>query len=507
MSTLDFILLGLLGTSVLIGLVLIPWFLFLFRLKIGPPLCIRCRHRLTDFGIPVFETCPECGLRLDPDGVRYGRRTIRWWWAALWPIATAGLAWLALTPLLGLPRPGMAAAVSIPSHGDEAIERLRSLHGKAWDVADADLSGWIRERFDWAEERPVEFAEAVVGILKPEGELDFRDSVREAIEVLELWALPEQLTEETREALMRRTRPAPIVELPGRIPSDATDVPVRFSWSPDMAVKPDALSNKEKILAGDVVLELSDGRTVTLVSKTDHIKIFDLKSSIYPRTIRLRLPETSAGLCLGPASISMRFWIVNPWDDRDAWDRLVRTSLPVEIVAPGTPTFTVVDDPRRDPVRASILETWNADGSAWTERTVTAIRSGARTVLEIAPAGSDDAVLRIRSPHLSWAGSWTVRTPRGERPIGLPADATDPIRLRSTWSTFIDEDAISSDDTVTLTFSPDVDAAIATHPFAREIWGGSASYVVPVRRTAFPWHRPAESEVGSERGGTGRTSD
>ncbi len=203
----------------------------------------------------------------------------------------------------------------------------------------------------------------------------------------------------------------------------------------------------------------------------------------------------------GPATVEVE-WTVDrqlfPTDSPTPFRRRETTSIPIEFVALGEPLAVVVDDPARDPIRPWLFEmAVQSSGRPGVRvpRPLVAYEVGDRLILE-SPIGYGFGVEphatidRLRNPPPTWSGRWTIRTPGGERPIALPDTSVGLDDRGVGWSAFLDRDAIAADGTITLTFTPDVAAAIEADPFADEVWGRPMTYTLPVERQALRWDGP-----------------
>ena len=157
-----------LGSLLLAGLALpllvLPWWIFFFRTRLAAPRCARCLHRLGESGVPTVAACPECGLFLASNGVRYGRLSPRWWWALGFPIATLG-SLLGLATLSTMQVAGTAPATPVATV-EEMIERVHALRSTrtkddVWALHSAVGIGLIRSLPpEWLASRRGDLADA-----------------------------------------------------------------------------------------------------------------------------------------------------------------------------------------------------------------------------------------------------------------------------------------------------------------------------------------------------------
>jgi len=169
-----------LGLSLLVGLALpvlvLPWLAFLWRTRLAEPRCDRCRHRLAETGIPNLASCPECGRDLASNGVRYGHRSPRWWWAIGFPVGALSIA--ALASIGGAVRVGVPLPATAPATVDELIDRLRAVRTARETEGDWALHSRVGIGVDTSippesiAARRGEIADALLATLRPAGEPD-----------------------------------------------------------------------------------------------------------------------------------------------------------------------------------------------------------------------------------------------------------------------------------------------------------------------------------------------
>jgi hypothetical protein len=498
----------LLGSMMVAGLALpllvLPWWLLSFRTRLAAPRCDRCLHRLGESGIPTIAACPECGRDLDRNGVRYGRRSPRWWWAIGFPVATLGslqgLAMLSTVQIAGTAPPTPTPVATV----DELVERLRALGSTrtaddVWALNSAVGIGLIRSLPpEWLASRRGDLADAFLAILGPPGQPDALEGASDlARALLDGEHAAEELGPDRIRELTRRYAPDPSVRVRRRQPLGAGRLELEVSMIPGLTAA-SASTNELTVDIGRHAIVLADGRRI------EWLETLGLRLALMPGQGRdtvsmARLfPPGSPSPPPGPATVEVE-WTVDrqlfPTDSPTPFSRRETTSIPIEFVAPGEPLAVVVDDPARDPIRPWLFEMVVEPLGVRVPRPLVAYEVGDRLILD-SPTGYGFAtephatIDRVRNPPPAWSGRWTVRTPGGERPIALPETGVGLDDRGTGWSAFLDRDAIAADGTITLTFTPDVAAAIEADPFADEVWGCPMTYTLPVEQKTLRWDGP-----------------
>jgi hypothetical protein len=495
----------LLGSLLIAGLTLpllvLPWWHFSFRTRLSAPSCARCLHRLGESGIPTIAACPECGRDLDRNGVRYGRRSPRWWWAIGFPVVTLG-SLLGLATLSTVRIAGTAPATPVATV-DEMIERLHALRSTrteddVWALNSAVGIGLIRSLPpEWLASRRGDLADAFLAILGPAGQPDALEGASDlARALLEGEHAAEELGPERIRELTRRYAPDPSIRVRRRQPLGIGRLELEVSMIPGL-IADSAWRNDFLVEIGRHAIVLADGRRI------EWPETQGLRLALVPgqgrNTVSMTrpFPPGSPAPPPGPATVEVE-WIVDrqwiPTDSPTPFSRGETTSIPIEFVAPGEPLAIVVDDPARDPIRPWLFE-MEVHSGVRVPRPLAVYEVGDRLVLDSPTGygfGTEPLVTidRLRNPPPAWSGRWTVRTPGGERPIALPDTGVGLDDRGVGWSAFLDRDAIAADGTVTLTFTPDVDAAVESDPLADEVWGRTMTYTLPVQRTTLRWDGP-----------------
>ena len=501
MSAVDVFLGSMMVAGFALPLLVLPWWLLSFRTRLAAPRCDRCLHRLGESGIPTIAACPECGRLLASNGVRYGRRSPRWWWAIGFPVATLG-SLLGFATLSTVRIAGTAPATPVATV-DEMIERLHALRSTrteddVWALNSAVGIGLIRSLPpEWLASRRGDLADAFLAILGPAGQPDALEGASDlARALLEGERAAEELGPERIRELTRRYAPDPSIRVRRRQPLGIGRLELEVSMIPGL-IADSAWRNDFLVEIGRHAIVLADGRRI------EWPETQGLRLALVPgqgrNTVSMTrpFPPGSPAPPPGPATVEVE-WIVDrqwiPTDSPTPFSRGETTSIPIEFVAPGEPLAIVVDDPARDPIRPWLFE-MEVHSGVRVPRPLAVYEVGDRLVLDSPTGygfGTEPLVTidRLRNPPPAWSGRWTVRTPGGERPIALPDTGVGLDDRGVGWSAFLDRDAIAADGTVTLTFTPDVDAAVESDPLADEVWGRTMTYTLPVPRTTLRWDGP-----------------
>jgi hypothetical protein len=499
-----------LGLSLLVGLALpvlvLPWLAFLWRTRLAEPRCERCRHRLAESGIPGLGSCPECGRPLDANGVRYGHRSLRWWWAFGFPVGVISIA--ALASIGGAVRVGVPLPATAPATVDELIDRLRAIRMARETEGDWALHSQVGIGVDTSippesiAARRAEIADALLATLRPAGEPDRLVGAYELARTI-LEAEPtvgdEPGADRVRE-LVRRFTPDPDIRVRRRQSLEDPTLVFEVRTIPELFDQ-SWWRNDFHADLGTITIRLADGRRIDW---PDDRRITRLSYGPGPGATTLSMMRTipvGSSPPPGPATLEIEWTVgrqVLTGDARTPFGRSGTASIPIEFVGPGEPLATVVDDPARDPIGPWLFEmdvqTPRSRGVR-VSRPLAVYEIGDRLILDSPTGygfGTEPRVTieRIRNPPPAWSGRWTVRTPRGERPIALPESSVGLDDRGLGWSAFLDRDAIAADGTITLTFTPDVDAAIEADPLADEVWGRTMTYTLPIERKTLRWDGP-----------------